>query len=425
MSATNYYTFTTIQREKKYQIFQNGQVITNEQIDTAPIRMIEANEVSNVLPIDLEPIDAQLCVKYDITNLTTLKDYIQYKGITMNDTLALLEKVVAIIERAQRSGFDLNKFCVHSIDHIYVESHLHQFYLIYIPLKQQYQPTFQQNIEYLMSMLLTYVNDVEPSNVQQLQTVLRSPSFNIAQFQQLLQQLQLPPAINKANELAHSATPSSAKIERKSIRTTLNYVGGAAIVIAWGISTYFESYEGMIGAAVATGIFGVTLFLQNKRQKSITVEAVAEQPVNTPPVYVAPVQMPPQAPIPATAEPTVLLSQDHQKQQVAQPTTTLQSVLTLQMAQGNRVTVTNDAFTIGRNEDVVDYVVAALGVSRAHFQVVRLNDHEFGIKDLQSKNGTKLNGVKLESSKVYKVQQGDMIRFSSETMTVHLEHRYA
>ena len=51
-------------------------------------------------------------------------------------------------------------------------------------------------------------------------------------------------------------------------------------------------------------------------------------------------------------------------------------------------------FTIGRNDEAVVYVEDSVGVSRVHAEFVRI-ENSYGVKDLGSKNGTKLNGEAL------------------------------
>ena len=72
--------------------------------------------------------------------------------------------------------------------------------------------------------------------------------------------------------------------------------------------------------------------------------------------------------------------------------------------------------TIGRNSDA-DIVLLDDKVSRIHCGV-RLWDGEFYLKDLKSKNGTYVNGERVE---VAKLKSGDVIRVGSTSFTCEQE----
>ncbi|MCJ7840234.1 FHA domain-containing protein [Lederbergia sp. NSJ-179] len=65
-------------------------------------------------------------------------------------------------------------------------------------------------------------------------------------------------------------------------------------------------------------------------------------------------------------------------------------------------------FTIGRNESTVTYVEESVGVSRVHLEIVKMDDH-YGVKDLGSRNGTKLNGESLVPYKIYALNHEDIL----------------
>src|SRR5690606_14005983 len=71
------------------------------------------------------------------------------------------------------------------------------------------------------------------------------------------------------------------------------------------------------------------------------------------------------------------------------------------------IVINNRNFLIGRNADSVHYTDEATGVSRIHAEIIRVDSTSYGIKDLGSKNGTKLNGKTLVPYKVYALNEND------------------
>ncbi|WP_339228211.1 DUF6382 domain-containing protein [Oceanobacillus sp. FSL K6-2867] len=71
------------------------------------------------------------------------------------------------------------------------------------------------------------------------------------------------------------------------------------------------------------------------------------------------------------------------------------------------IAINKNNFLIGRNEEAVDNPDTAVGVSRIHAEIIKIDSSSFGIKDLGSKNGSKLNGAPMVPYKVYALKEDD------------------
>jgi len=67
--------------------------------------------------------------------------------------------------------------------------------------------------------------------------------------------------------------------------------------------------------------------------------------------------------------------------------------------------------------DLSDYKGYEMGVSRFHAMIVALNNR-ITIKDLNSLNGTRINGRTLEHAKEYLLDHGDKVTFGDLTLMV-------
>ncbi|WP_186326043.1 DUF6382 domain-containing protein [Paenibacillus sp. Y412MC10] len=74
-------------------------------------------------------------------------------------------------------------------------------------------------------------------------------------------------------------------------------------------------------------------------------------------------------------------------------------------------------FVIGRSEEVAQYVEASTGTSRAHVELARSKDGGYLIKDLGSRNGTKLHGEPMVPYKEYPLKDGDTFTIISGVYT--------
>lgn len=81
------------------------------------------------------------------------------------------------------------------------------------------------------------------------------------------------------------------------------------------------------------------------------------------------------------------------------------------------VEVDSENFLIGRNDEAVNYTDTAVGVSRMHVEIIRIDSNRYGIKDLGSKNGSKLNGNPMVPYKLYALNENDVFELGKAHYT--------
>ncbi|MBS5927385.1 MAG: FHA domain-containing protein [Clostridium sp.] len=77
-----------------------------------------------------------------------------------------------------------------------------------------------------------------------------------------------------------------------------------------------------------------------------------------------------------------------------------------------KITINKDEYIIGRLKQKVDYPIQNGTVGKIHAKINYI-EKEFYITDLESKNGTYLNGERLNSLEKYKLKDGDNVTFSN------------
>ncbi len=90
--------------------------------------------------------------------------------------------------------------------------------------------------------------------------------------------------------------------------------------------------------------------------------------------------------------------------------------------QEETIELNRNNFLIGRNADAVSYAEEATGVSRLHAEIIQIDSTSYGIKDLGSKNGSKLNGNTMVPYKVYALQEDDEIMLGKATYIFKWSH---
>lgn len=75
--------------------------------------------------------------------------------------------------------------------------------------------------------------------------------------------------------------------------------------------------------------------------------------------------------------------------------------------QEETIEINDSNFLIGRNADSVNYAEDAMGVSRIHAEIIKIDTTSYGLKDLGSKNGSLLNGNTMVPYKIYALNEND------------------
>lgn len=82
--------------------------------------------------------------------------------------------------------------------------------------------------------------------------------------------------------------------------------------------------------------------------------------------------------------------------------------------------INKNSVVLGTMEDSCNYTLAARGVSRMHAKLMKKEDGLY-LLDLNSTNGTYLNGEMVESGQEYKLEEGDMVAFALSEFYVSSE----
>ncbi|MEL6525016.1 MAG: FHA domain-containing protein [Chloroflexota bacterium] len=70
--------------------------------------------------------------------------------------------------------------------------------------------------------------------------------------------------------------------------------------------------------------------------------------------------------------------------------------------------------------DLTPYGGLMAGVSRYHLCIVRTLSGRFLISDLDTRNGTHLNGRRIQPHEVYEIRNGDALCLGSMAITIHI-----
>lgn len=111
---------------------------------------------------------------------------------------------------------------------------------------------------------------------------------------------------------------------------------------------------------------------------------------------------------------TVLLMEDFpvNSETVVETTSKKLCLIPMYQNQYDKLYIRRDNVVVGCMEDTCDYTLKSKGVSRMHAKI-RSNEQNLFIMDLNSTNGTFLNGNRMESGKEYALESGDSVTFAN------------
>ena len=81
--------------------------------------------------------------------------------------------------------------------------------------------------------------------------------------------------------------------------------------------------------------------------------------------------------------------------------------------------IMGEQFLIGKKKDAVDGFIKARGISRLHGKISK-EEGAYYLTDLNSTNGTFLNGGRLEVNEKARIRQGDIVGFADVKYMVDL-----
>ncbi|SHK19824.1 FHA domain protein [Clostridium cavendishii DSM 21758] len=78
-----------------------------------------------------------------------------------------------------------------------------------------------------------------------------------------------------------------------------------------------------------------------------------------------------------------------------------------------RIYISKDRFRLGRLSSQVDYTILNKAVGKVHAEIIKVGD-TYVLVDLNSKNGTFINGERLSSNSEYPLRENDVVAFANE-----------
>ncbi len=399
-----------------------------EKVDTKayPVRMILGNVIPGLLPCRLQKADGSILLYYDITARQQLPDV--YQKLTFSGLRGIYQELLRIFEQMKMYLLDMDQLLLEP-EYVYMDKHEGTMYLCYLP---GHKKPVQEQLRYFTEYLLPRMDHQDARGVRlgySIYRLLVDEGFQMEAVRKILHKEEKSPeqlADTKVqngdergeSEEKESIGPESSREGRKALQKKPWVKDGALLLIGlllFGCSVAFRQmgYFTYISLPVMLAVLfcivlGTGLLLwssQEKNRKSSVEEEDKEKGVQdvmwkaTEPSETMCQEMPEEADI----EETVIL---YRAAEYGSP-----ALVSEEAGQAPSIILDQEMLVIGKMDGVSDILLDRPSISRIHAKIQRKEDG-YWIADLNSKNGTFINGRKLEKEEEYLLCPEDQIVFA-------------
>ena len=432
-----------MQIDYRRDIYHNYLILSGgEEPDTSSyqVRILMANQINGFLPCQIQQIDQKILFYYDITSKQSLQTMLEHRQIKKDMLELLLEQIAAALETVKNYLLNINGFLLKP-EFIFSDASGGKIWFCYYPgAEMTFQNQIRELSEYLLpklehqdreAVMLGYVfyqKCVEETITAEIfQELLHRKTWEESRIGAEIPKLSGPGTEGRAQEKENM--PSSReelldaffepeeteqKVPVGNSRYILLFAGIAAaagILAVFGAAGYLAAGCLLAGGAAGIGVIGFTVkrtMRENKERESemekyLRIDWAEEK----------------------EHEKEEQLSEEP-KQDGSEETVYLAEAAAGKMAgsraclvpegdsSGNIIYLDKEVCLVGKEQGAADVLLPFPAVSRLHARMV-WNGETYLLSDLNSRNGTEVNGKLLEMGEACALVSGDRIRFANLT----------
>jgi hypothetical protein len=342
-------------------------------------RMLKENQLRSLLSFYTMQIDGTTQFWYDITGLQSLQDYFDRENVTLQNLEQVVMYLVLAFEEMQKYLLDQKKIYLDSRSIYLRRQEPFRLYLCYCPFVPEEEAGMRKITEYLLTIVdhgqqdlmeLCYAlyekSLLDGTTLYDLQLMIQEATRETSKMDETEQF----PDVGACENVTYEKTDPSEEIREEDMSEK---VGGGS---RW--KEKLQNFFGWLSEKIKT-IFHSSL-TEQIYEKNFEIE-----------------------PEPIYCEPTVLL---HSGEQQWEGRLVYQG-----SGEEEDFLIQGEVFRIGSAREDNDGWLRSQAVSRRHAKISR-NGKQFILEDLNSTNGTTVNGRELNYQEKYALTGGDRIRFA-------------
>lgn len=420
---------------------------TEDELIDYQIKIIKDNPVQNLLALHRKQFDNEVFLYYDITSKITMEQFLMRRKLSRYEFLTIIRSLVKGLQIGKRYLLHGGRYIL-DFTHIYINPSSLEVALSYMPIN--IAADVREELRTLLIDLIVYkavfVNPEEGSFVYKLLSLLKSDFFSLEQLDKLAFNIAVESEEAKADALNMSKGKENAaeeanepqygkQFEGKENKVRARVLPKGRLSMMMFIQLMFIALALLIIRLLLKqnqniDIFSITgavllvlsidflvvrkLGIFNKREAINVKEEVVKNTKRESTVqekrnsrkdkpkghqFAADIS---RANLFTDMETTVLSDQ-------AEPYSYL---INCHDNQNERIILNKASFIIGRLKNQVDYVSRNNAVGKVHAEIINRDDEHY-LKDLNSRNGTYINGERIVSNVEYVIKNNDRIAFAN------------
>lgn len=355
--------------------------------ETYELEILTYNQIPHLLKAQMEVSDGELQFWYDITGKQTLTDHMERRQVDSSILLLLFQTLAELYEETEEYLLEENHIILEQ-EYIYVNHDSNSMEFVYLPGQDR---DIRESFQELMEQLLRKLNHSDKQAADMAYEMYQQSLKREKHFLDMLQQVtatvnegdDMEPVADTNERVDRDATTT---ISEKSDRSATTAISERA---DRGATTILSGKNDCLKRKPLPGIF--------KKSKKWLEERFSRAEREEEPLYVTGEEEP-------VVYPTEILTL----------TKETYGILKYQgVGESHNIRIDKPVFLIGKKENEVDGFIDAKSVSRIHARIEMVEENYY-IEDLNSTNGTYLNGEQLEYRQKARLELRDRITFGTE-----------
>jgi len=421
---------------------QKGAELLNHQVE-----IICQNPISAFVPFSIRRENEDTCIYYNITSKVSLAQYLERKRLNRKELLDLLRGITKGLMLYENYLLNLSGFVINT-DFIYINPATAEISLIYVPVPFD-RDTIALYRAFLKDLVVNWADvddNADDNYLHRILNCLKSESFSLVSFNRLIADMRNSRSrYGAADKPVHRFSERAAerfadkngsdpdciipdgnaagkavniKITRSVILLQLLIVLAAVIACLLLLSRRsadIGSIAGVLIIAAAVDVLIMKRVWDRSGKKTVESRGNAERQREDRSYFRKETLNRRKTPYKGRhgekyISPDVCKACDTIMISEAYPDNG-PYLEGLGDYGGERIKINKDKFVIGRLSSMVDYAIQGNTVGKLHAEISVIGGSYF-IKDLNSKNGTYINGLRISSNKEYEIRNNDRVKFS-------------
>lgn len=397
--------------KNKYKIVKNSRIKQfilsshkGQQLSVREAVMLGKGEINGLIAIDIRHKHSTFDIIYNVTGLTTLRNFL--KCPLNKDTFArLLRNILAVLKNIESEFFN-PKNLLADFDRVMVNTSTMQLWFMYVPI-QDYDTGYSLR-NFLLGIIEVSVFNVEEDNeyIKQYIRILNSGiNFSLFELEQYIESI-----LDIKSQFESDMVTCPVCNTRQSKE---NYYCRHCRAKLFPIA---ENSEELIYDPINNiDKYSVDEDQSNNKNKT-TDSKVSDIIHNNKKIYNI------DASTDSLSEGTTVLDTDIKGTTIL--ITSENSIVTnpylIRLNNGEKIEINKPTFRIGKEKSNCDYIVYDNGsVSRSHADIITRYNHYY-IVDLNSTNGTYINGMAIPVEKEFEIKNGTSIKLANEKFNFYI-----